>query len=322
MERRNLRAGMVVLVVSLLVFPGSASAGKRVTPSGTNVEAANCKIFSLSGLMRQGEFANAGSVGDIVNVECNPAVFPSGTPVEISDAQLESRCAGFGPGFHGIVWLQPNSFSLGLPTASTGTSVEVELDGDGNATVALVAGPNCAVGGTTVSGHTGIGNGNKTVESFATGFAVEAAKPTPAGAAVMPSTEVEDEESSSVATLVQAEFSSSESKVRIAAPELFARCEKAPGGLVAAKVTWLRPNFSLFPSELLVWGKELVGGTALEAGGSEALKTDNDGNAFAIAVGSESCKPGKSYFELDGESSPFSSEEPSFTILSPQPTEF
>ena len=56
-------------------------------------------------------------------------------------------------------------------------------------------------------------------------------------------------------------------------------------------------------------------------GGDEALKTDNDGNAFVIAIGAESCQPGKSYFEADEEESPFNTEEPSFTIKAPQPTE-
>ncbi|HMD56383.1 MAG TPA: hypothetical protein VKG82_02810 [Solirubrobacteraceae bacterium] len=307
-----------MLISGLLMLAGFASAQQ----SFAIATSPNCKIFSLPGLMRQGELANAGSVGDIVTVECNNAVYPGGTPVEISDASLESRCLGFGTGFHGVIWYQPNSFRLSLPTSAIGNSIKVELDGEGNATVALVAGPNCAVGTTTVTGKTEIGNGNTKVESFATEFAVETAKPLMAGASARPPKQVEDEGSSSVATLVQAEFPSTGAKVRIAASDLFARCELAPGGFVTAKVTWLRPNFNLLPSKLLVWGPELQGGTATEAGGSEALKTDNDGNAFAIAVGSDSCKPGTTFFKLTEEKSPFSVEEPQFTILKPEPTEF
>jgi hypothetical protein len=320
MERRNLWTGTVVLISSLLLMAGSASAHGTVLSQGEKAEAANCKIYTLAGLMRQGEFGNVGSVGDIVTVECNPAVFPGGTTVEISDAQLESRCLGLGgAGFHGIIWVDPNEFSLGFTTASTGNSIKVELDGDGNVNVGLVAGPNCAVGGTVVSGHTEVGKGNTTVESFAAGFAVEPAKPSTEGVTVMPNEQVEDEESSSVATLIQAEYGSTEAKVRVAAPELFSRCEVAQFGLTPAKVIWLRPNFTTGP---IGFGKELAGGAALVPGGDEALKTDNDGNAFVIAIGAESCKPGKSYFEVDEEESPFNTEEPGFTIKAPEPTEF
>ncbi len=328
MERRNLWAGTLVLIASLLLMAGSASAHGTVVPSVEKAEAANCKIHTLAGLMRQGEFTNVGSVGDIVTVECNPAVFPGGTPVEISDAQLESRCEGLGgPGLHGIIWVDPNEFSEGVPTAEFGGSIHVQLDGDGNVNVALVAGPNCAVGGTVISGHTEPGFGNTTVESFAAGFAVEPAKPSTEAVTIMPKEQVEDEESSSVATLIQAEYGSTEAKVRVAAPELFSRCEVAPFGDSVEKVIWLRPNFTteeIGEGETILrafgFGKELAGGTELVPGEDEALKTDDDGNAFVIAVGAESCQPGKSYFEADEEESPFNTEEPSFTIDAPEPT--
>jgi len=321
MERRSLWAGTLVLVCSFVVMAGSASAHSTVVPQGSMAEATNCKLYTKAGLMRQGEFGNVGSVGDIVSVECNPAVYPGGTVVEISDAQLESRCLGLGgPGFHGIIWVDPNEFSSGSPGGTRGGSVDVELDGDGNVNVALIAGPNCAVGGTVISGHTQPGKGNTTVESFAAGFAVEPAAPSTEGVTVSPESQVEDEESSSTATLIQAEFGSTEAKVRVAAPELFSRCEVAPFGITAAKVIWLRPNFEGLG--FIGIGKELAGGTALVPGGDEALKTDNDGNAFVIAIGAESCQPGKSYFEADLEEEPFTTEEPSFTIQAPQPTEF
>jgi len=327
MERRSLWAGTLVLISSMLLMAGTASA--RNTPAGEKAEATSCKIYTLPGLMRQGEFGNVGSVGDVVTVECNPEVFPGGTVVELSDAQLQSRCLGLTGGkelFHGIFWANPNEFSAGIPKGEFGGSIKVELDGDGNVNVGLIAGPNCAVGGTVISGHTEPGKGNTTVESFAAGFAVEPAKPSPEGSVIdVPepeggkATEVEDEESSSVAALLQTEWNSTEAKIRVAAPELFSRCEVAPLGLPEAKVIWLRPDFT---GEFVADGKELVGGAAIEPGGKEALKTDNDGNAFVIALGEESCSPGISYFETDEEASPFNTEEPSFTILPPQPTAF
>ena len=324
MERRSLWGGTLVLVCSFLVMAGSASAHSTVVPQGEKAESANCKINTLPGLMRQGEFGNVGSVGDIVSVECNPAVFPGGTQIELSDAQLESRCLGLGkPGeIHGILWENPNEFATSHFAFHFGGSVTVELDGDGNVNVALVAGPNCAVGGTVISGHTEVGKGNTTVESFAAGFAVEPAKPSTEGVTVMPTTEVEDEASSSVATLIQVESGSTEAKVRVAAPELFSRCEVPGEGTPESKVVWLRPNFSAPPISTFGEGKEIAGGTELVPGHDEALKTDNDGNAFVIVEGEASCKPGKSYFEADLEEAPFTTEEPSFTIQAPQPTEF
>jgi hypothetical protein len=299
---------VAISIVVLSVFmPGVAAAhGTVVSPQGEAPESASCVIHTLAGVMRQGEFKQVGDVGDIVEVECDPAVFPGGTPVEIGDAQLFSRCSLSGGT---ITWVDPNEFSTGVEKTSTGRETVVELDGNGNANVALVAGPNCAVGDTVVSAHTQTGSGNTTVESFAAGFAVEAARPSPEGVTVMPSSQVEDEGSSSVATLVQVESGSTEAKVRVAAPELFSRCEVPP------HLTWLRPN-----GEVVSGIRELAGGTATEPTDREALRTDDDGNAFVIVLGTSSCKPGTSYFELDLEESPFTTEEPSFTILPPQAT--
>ncbi|HEX3511837.1 MAG TPA: hypothetical protein VHT27_12150 [Solirubrobacteraceae bacterium] len=305
MERRNLRVVLACLFVAascLLVMAGTASA--HVIPQGDIAEAANCKITSLPGLMRQGELNEAGNVGDIVEIECNPAVFPGGTEVELSDAQLYNRCNATTDGYGTIHWA---TLAGGVQTGPIAHGV---LDGDGNLTVDLVAGPNCAVGGTVISANTVVGNGNTVVESFAAAFAVEPAKPTPEGIEIKPTSQVEDEYTSSASTLIQAEFNSTEAKVRVAAPELNARCEI--GGSL-----FLRPDGEL------VWAKELAGGyDKVDPSGTEALATDNDGNAFVIAIGLGSCKPGKSYFQVDEEASPFNTEEAPFTILAPEPTAY
>jgi hypothetical protein len=292
-------------VAGASIAPRAVAAHSTVTPQGATAEAANCVIHTLPGLMRQGEFSQVGDVGDIAQVECNPRVFPAGSAVEISDAQLLSRCSLTGGT---ITWVDPNEFLVGGVKLEKGRSIVVDLDGEGNATVALVAGPNCAVGDTVISGHTMVGNGNTTVESFSASYAVMEARPTPESVEAIPSEEVEDEGSSAVATLIQAEFSSTEAKVRVAAPGLAASCEVAP------HIEWLRANGEL------VAARELAGGTATEPAGAEALRTDDDGNAFVIAIGASSCKPGKSYLEADLEAAPFSTEEFPFTILPPQAT--
>ncbi len=302
MERRNLGAGLMVLASSLLLVVGTASA-HSASPQTTS-SATSCVLHTQASFVNQGEFSLAGTVADIAEVECNPEVFIPGTKVEISDAQLYSRCPG------GIEWVVPNEFGAaagaGLRVEPNSRSITVGLDGVGNATVALVAGPHCAAGDTVISGHTE----GAVVESFSASFAVLTAGPTTPGVTVLPAEQVEDEGSSSVATILEAEFpGSTEAKVRLAAPELYSRCE------VGNKVSWVREN-----KEVVTSAKELVGGTALEPTGTEAVRTDDDGNAFAIAVGNESCQPGKSFFEADLEETPFTTEEPEFTIKAPQPT--
>jgi hypothetical protein len=80
---------------------------------------------------------------------------------------------------------------------------------------------------------------------------------------------------------------------------------------------FLRPDGELVPAEELAGGENKVDPT-----GDEAIATDDDGNAFVIAIGFGSCKPGKSYFKVDEEASPFNGEEVPFTILPPAPTPF
>jgi len=322
MERRSLRAGLigglVVVASSMLLMAGTASA-HTVIPQGNVAEAANCKMKSLPGLMRQGELVNVGSVGDVVEIECNPNIYPGGTPVEISDSQLYDRCNQTTFGFGTVRW------ATLLDPIQEGRTAYGLLDGDGNLTVDLLAGPNCAVGGTVISANTLPFGGNTVVESFSAAFAVEPAKPSAEGVTVMPSEQVEDEITSSASTLVQAEFGSTEAKLRVASPEVNARCELLEeGGNI-----FFRPGFHLNsndepePTGEFVYAKELAGGyNKVDPSGYEAIATDNDGNAFVIDIGFGSCKPGKSYIQVDEEQGPFNTEEVPFTILPPQPTEY
>jgi hypothetical protein len=300
---RTRTVALLALIASaVLVATAPEVAGARpLTPAQTaQTDPASCVIHSLPAFIDQGELALEGTVGDIVEVECNPEVFPPGTSVEISDAQLFSRCSG------GIKWVMPNEFATNALKEEVGRSITVGLDGDGNATVALVAGPHCAVGETVVSAHTG----EPAFESVSTSFSVEGAKPTMEGVAVTPREQVESTGSSSVATIVSAEFpASGEVMLRVGSPELFNRCQAG-----TEKLTWLRMN------KELVSGKELAGGTSLEPTGTEAIRLDDDGNGFVIAIGHSSCKAGKSIIEADLETSPFTTEELPFAILPPQPT--
>ena len=77
-----------------------------------------------------------------------------------------------------------------------GRSVELTLDADGNATVALIAGPECQAGESLVSLHMDEGEYN----TYTTSFTVLPPNDTALGVTAMPSHQVEDSESSSVAT--------------------------------------------------------------------------------------------------------------------------
>jgi hypothetical protein len=76
---------------------------------------------------------------------------------------------------------------------------------------------------------------------------------------------------------------------------------------VRPHLIWVREN-----RELVV-GPELVG--------EHAVELDNDGNGFALAVGSASCAEGVSLIEGDLEQSPFTTLTTEFGVLPPQPTE-
>jgi hypothetical protein len=259
-----------------------------------------CLIHSLPSFIAQGEFATSATVADVIEVECNPFVYGTGASVTITAAQLGSRCQE-------ITWYvpdEPGGDTSGQLVADagfvsrSGTSVTLHLDVDGNANVALIAGPHCMAGESLIT----LDEDESPYETFTTSFQVLPAGPTPQGLYVTPSSQVEDATSSGVATIVQAEFARApEAKVRLGAGQLYSRCQRAP------HLIWVREN-----RELVV-GPELADGHAVEL--------DNDGNGFALALGSTSCAEGRSLIEGDLEQSPFTTLAAEFTVLPPQPTE-
>ena len=75
-------------------------------------------------------------------MECNPFLYGTGSKVTVIASQLYSRCNS------DIAWYIPNPYS-----ETYGRSVELTLDADGNATVALIAGPKCQAGESLISVH-------------------------------------------------------------------------------------------------------------------------------------------------------------------------
>jgi hypothetical protein len=301
-SRRLLVPRTVAFVLALAAsaitatMPGAAQAGPRGSTSAARSAAielkppATCVIHSLPSfiaqgeIVSQGEFSTAATVADVVEVECNPSIYGTGSKIRITANQLFSRCKG------NLTWYVPNPFRT-----EQGNGVSVELDADGNATVALLAGPGCMVGESLITAHMQ----EEPFESFTTAFSVLAPMPTTPGVFALPATQVEDALSSGVATIIEAEFENgSEQYVHLGSEELFHRCRVPP------HLHWIRMNRSEATGVSEVRGVQL----------------DNDGNAFVIAIGDASCAPGPSLIEADLEAKPFTTYTTTFTVLPPQPT--
>jgi hypothetical protein len=272
MERRNLCAGLMVLASSLLLFVGSASAN-----TGT------CTVKSLPSFTAQGELGTTATVADVIEVGCDPAEYGTGSEVEVVASQLYSRCNG------DISWYIPNPYSV-----QSGRGVKLKVDADGNATVALIAGPQCQAGDSLVAVH----ELNQPFESVTTDYSVLPPTTTPEGVTALPATQIEDAESSAVATIIEAEFpGKAEAKFRVGSAELYARCQLWP------HVRWITENRSEQSETSEVTQQQL----------------DNDGNGFVLAIGDSSCYPGSSLIEADLEAKPFTTLKTTFGIEAPAP---
>src|SRR5438552_421979 len=213
MKSRNLLVAVVALASSLFLLAGTASA-HGTAPTAPSTTKATCVVHSLPSFVAQGEFGASATAADIIEVECDPTVYGTGSPIRITASQLFSRCNGK------LTWIVPNPFSR-----SEGNGVTVKLDADGNATVAVIAGPECQVGESLVSAHMLL----EPFETFTTPFTVLPPVPTTPGVFALPDTQVEDAFSSGFATIIQAEFKAgSEKFVRFGSEELFARCRVGP----------------------------------------------------------------------------------------------
>jgi len=277
----------MVMACSLLLMAGSASAHGSAKAQGT--EGSTCAVHSLPSFVAQGEFSQQATAADVIEVECNPFLYGTGSKVTVIASQLYSRCNDE------ITWYIPNPYST-----TYGRSVELTLDADGNATVALIAGPKCQAGESLVSVHMDEGEYN----SYTTSFTVLPPNDTPMGVTALPSHQVEDAESSAVATIIEAEFpGAAESYVRVGSEELYRRCAIDPN------VHWILGSRSETSDTSEIYGQ---GGVQL----------DNNGNGFVLAIGDSSCSPGTSLIEADLEEKPFTTVTTNFTVESPKPTEF
>jgi hypothetical protein len=297
MERRNLLAGFAILAVSLFMLSGTAFAHathhKKASsePSGPVGTPETCVVHALpASFMDQGEFGSASSIADIVEVECEPVY--SEHHVKISANELFSRCD------KKLYWRTPYA-TLGKEFQS-GPSFEVELDNAGNATAVVLGGPSCAAGESLIAAHLT----EAPFTTVTTGFTVLPPRPTKEGVFATPSSKVEDENTSSVATILQVEFPPvfAEEPVNINWSQVYARCH----------------NFPFI--EFWVVGEE---GPRLYTYDSEEaleLKLDNDGNAFGVLIGNSSCAAGSSLIEASLEHAPYTTYTTEFNVEPPRPT--
>jgi hypothetical protein len=282
MKSRNLGLGLVVLASSLFLLVGTASA--HVTAPAATQSNGTCVVHSLPSFVAQGEFTASATVADVIEVECDPTIYGTGSKIKITANQLFTRCRGV------LTWIVPNPFKR-----VAGKGVSVALDADGNATVAVLTGPGCSAGESLVTAHME----EEPFESFTTSFTVLPPVNTTPGVFALPHSQVEDAGSSAVATIIEAEFpNGSEKKVHIGAEELFSRCRRAP------HVRWI-----------LMSGREVTGVPEITK-----VELDNNGNAFVIAIGDSSCAEGSSLIEADLESKPFTTFTTDFLIEAPRPT--
>jgi hypothetical protein len=297
-----LLAALAVSAVAAMTAGAAAARHAPATSSIRNAAAkttspATCVVHSLPSFIAQGENINAGqadipnatnteaTVADVIEVECDPTVYGTGSKIKITASQLFTRCQGR------VTWYVPNPFSEQVEARG----ITVRLDADGNATVALRAGPECAAGESLVTAHME----EEPFETFTTSFSVLPPVNTPPGVFALPATQVEDSSSSGVAAIIETEFpGGSEKLVHIASEELFHRCQAAP------HLHWIRMN------------------GAKEEGVPEVneVQLDNNGNAFVIVIGDASCAEGPSLIEADLLSKPFTTFATNFTTEPPQPT--
>jgi len=296
MERRGLVAGLAVLIVGVFALTGTASAHvahhKKAKKHTDPAAAETCVVNALpSSFMDQGEFGSSSSVADVVEVECEEVYAEK--EVTLTATELFDRCAD-------LWWASPSEFEPEPGDPVSGPSFTVTLDNDGNATAVLFGGPSCAAGESLIAAHLDVAPFTTAVTSFE----VLPPRPTEPGVKATPAKKVEGETYSDVATIVQVEFPPvfAEEPVNINAAQLYSRCHESPK-LLFVEMTEFGPSIRAEETE------EVLG-----------VKLDNDGNAFVVLIGGDSCAAGVSMIEASLEHAPYTTYTTEFEIVPPMPT--
>jgi hypothetical protein len=286
MERRNLLVGLMALVISSFLLTGTALAHKTSAAKGSQVaDPPACVVHSLPSFVASGEFGEASSVADIIEVECE-SVYAEHY-IKLSSQELYNRCDD------ALTW---EAFGVGATGPAIG---KVQLDDDGNALVAVWGGPSCASGESLISAHLE----EAPYQTVTTAYTVVAPKvTTPGVTALVPnlsSSQVEYDTVSGVVTIVQVEFPPvyAEKEVNVSDEQLYDSCQLTP------HVVWYGPDLKT------ITDKESV-----------KVKLDNDGNAFVVLAGAFSCAAGPSEIEASLEVAPYTTYTTTFTVIPPEET--
>jgi len=268
----------LVVIAAVAFIPLISSAPAHAT---TTTKTPACVIHSNPSQVESGNGpAQHSSIADIIQVSCK-AVY-SESFVMIDATQLSNACQGT------LSWAAP-PFAPGNEHAS---QFQVQLDNDGNAIAAVWGGPSCAPSTDRISASLLA----PPFTTVATSFTIMPPANTKVGVTANPKSIVEDSVYSAVATVIQVEFPSvyAEKLVTIKSDELFTRC--------AGNLSW--------------WGPEEASlGTNVP---EVTVQLDNNGNAFAVAIGGPSCASGRSTVTADLTTVPYTTLVGHFTILSPR----
>ena len=141
-------------------------------------------------------------------------------------------------------------------------------------------------------------------ETFTTSFQVLPSVNTPQGLYVTPSSQVEDAESS-------------RRRSRSFRPSSATRPSSTCGSAPANSTTAANEATKLIIVRAEPRGRHQ--GPALNSTASfDAIELDNNGNGFALLLGSDSCAEGTSLIEGDLERAPFTTETGTFTVEAPR----
>jgi hypothetical protein len=298
MERRNLLAGLLVLAACMFLVVGSASA--RGTTSNKKKAGGNkaCVVNTLPSFVAQGEAADASSVADIIEVECEPGYEEA--EITISSQELFERC-------HTLSWARIDQATGEWEVIPTNKEkVTTILDDDDNATVVVWGGPSCASGSSLISVHLN----ESPALTFTSNFEVLQPKGTPPGLTALDvaknGEKVEDATFSDVATILQLEAPASmaEKEAVFNAEELYFDC--GVGGLRAYG-----------PDEIELFSEEGV----IRLPKASPIGLNDNGNAFVVLLAGQSCTPAVLEFEASVDAAPlFPTWTTTFEVKEPQPT--
>jgi hypothetical protein len=236
-------------------------------------------------VVESGLGSTASSFADVIQVECAPVYAEDS--VELNGQQLFDACAGT------LSWYQPGFIAAAAAGATTGPQFSVTLDNDGNANAVVWGGPSCAATHDTIFASLL----DPPYTTTSTVLTIRPPQNTKHGVFATPMKLVEDSVYSAVATVVSVEYPAvdSEFNVSIKSDELNARC--------AGGIFWVGADEAY-----------------LNSGPETTVSLDNNGNAFAVAIGNYSCAAGTSTISADLSIAPYTTYSTTFTILSPRVT--